>query len=652
MNLSEARHLLGLGPDEDLRLHGKEFGIVRERIAEMVRSEADEKLAARYQEGLMDFDKALAAVRESLEGSEPPMPAAASPLAAVSAKAPEAIPAAAADQPRRRLAAVILVWLGVVLFGVAAGAWFYVKMQEEQQLQRQARIALLEREGTDHIENRRWPEATAAFDEIEQLVPSSQIVAQGRRGIEVGMAEEQQQFVGYWIGHARTALEAGRWDEAASAARQVLEKFPTERESADLLKSIAMARGAAARGAALTRARELLARRQWDAAMEAVGPILASQSDDLDARAIVAEATTAKEKTLAEYATARRLYQQAAARDQGQFDAQVLDWLREASALAPEDAEIAALLEKMSAYTRTLRVPRDFPTPREALLNAHDRDRIILNEGTWKGPLIINAAIELQGAGSDKTRIECPGEAGCAITFGPAANGARVSGITFRHESQTSDTERFSAGLIRGAAIALLDCQFVAAAGHGLAVIEGGKASASRCRFADNGWDGAAAMGTGSVLDIRDSQANGNFEHGIETWDGAALMLVNTRCEANSRNGIHADNAKSAVTLEGNQLVDNREFGLVLAAAASGQVRKNNARGNLLGGFVIRAASRIPVAGNQLSHNQGPGLTLEKGLEATAFADNSLFGNAGKQVLTDFVFSLASEPETPAAAAH
>jgi len=157
-------------------------------------------------------------------------------------------------------------------------------------------------------------------------------------------------------------------------------------------------------------------------------------------------------------------------------------------------------------------------------------------------------------------------------------------------------------------------------------------------------------MGVGSTLDVRDSQATGNFEHGIESWDGAAMVSVNNRCEGNSRNGIHVENPTSAATVEGNQLIDNREFGLVLDAAGSGHVRKNTASGNLLGGFVIRAASRIPVSGNQLSRNQGPGLTLEKGLDATAFADNSVSGNTGKQVLTDVVFPSAVSP-APAPAA-
>ncbi|RPJ34431.1 MAG: hypothetical protein EHM17_06590, partial [Verrucomicrobiaceae bacterium] len=67
MDSSEARKILGLGPDEDPRPHLAEFQAARERIAEMVRTAPNDQLAMRYQEGLVEFDQALAAIREHLE---------------------------------------------------------------------------------------------------------------------------------------------------------------------------------------------------------------------------------------------------------------------------------------------------------------------------------------------------------------------------------------------------------------------------------------------------------------------------------------------------------------------------------------------------------------------------------------------------------
>lgn len=339
-------------------------------------------------------------------------------------------------------------------------------------------------------------------------------------------------------------------------------------------------------------------------------------------------------KAAADEAKALELLKLASARDNGQFDQQALDWLREAASLSPGNAGIAALLEKFSSYIRTLRVPDDFATPDEALASARDRDRIVIGTSIWKGPLVLNVAVDLQGAGATDTIVECRPEDGSAITIGPGAKGARISGITFRHETFALGTDRFSAALVRGGNATFVDCRFTNASGHGLAVIDGGKASVSRSRFADNGWNGAAAIGKGSTLEARDCESLNNFEHGIETWDSATATLVNNRCEGNSRNGIHADNGTAPATVEGNQLIENREFGIVIDSAGSGKVSGNTARANLLGGIVLRNASgKLAVEKNQATLNQGPGLVLENGLQPANYATNSVSQNVGEQIV-------------------
>ena len=647
MTYSEARKILGLGPDEDPRPHIVEFQRARERIADMVRNAPNEPLADRYQQGLVEFDQALAAVREYLEalGLAHPLDARQKPAEEVIGPAEEALDIIEETPPPRSRALARLAWVLVFLTGAAGGGLLYYKTEESKFLQRQARIALLERLGSEFVENRRWQEATKAFAEIEALAPGSELGKLGRRSIEAGMSEEQTQFIGYWNGQAIAELEAGRLDEAEAAAKRVLEKFPADQDAAAVLQKISAARASQSRDAALATARKQLNDRLWDAAIHSANRLLATSPDDAEAKSIVADATAALAKYTADQAKAKDLLERAAALDQGQFDQQALDWLREAAALAPDNEAIAARLEKMASYTRTLRVPGDFATPAEALAAARDRDRIVLTEQTWKGPLVITAAVELQGAGSGKTIIECPAGEGSAITIGPEVKGARITGITFRHESFLAvGTDRYSAALVRGGGAIFVDCHFADASGHGLAVIEHGEAIASRCRFHDNGWNGAAAIGKGCMLEIRDSESLNNFEHGIETWEGASATLVNNRCEGNSRNGIHADNGKAGATIEGNQLIANREFGLVLASAGAGKISGNTARANLLGGFVIRmAAASLPVTGNQATLNQGPGLVLEKGLPRDAYTENTFTKNTSPEILADADLSAPEE---------
>ncbi len=654
MTLSDARKILGLGPDEDPRPHLEEFRMARERIAAMVREAPNQTLADRYQEGLVEFDQALAAVNEYLEAlglirreeivvpAEPPD---APPPPREEAQAGVSLPAGG-----RKLA--WLLWLVVFLTGAAGGGWLYYKNEESQRLLKQARVTFLEREGAIFVENRRWSDAAKSFAEIETLMPGSEIALLGRRSIEAGMSEEQTQFVGYWIGQAIAELDAGRLDEAEAAARKVLERFPIEKEPTVILDRIGQARASQSRDTALAAARGFLEKREWQAALSSARGILAKAPDDAEARAIAADATAALEKLAADQARALDLFARAAERDHGQFDQQALDWLREAATLAPENPEIAARLEKMASYTRTLRVPGDFATPAEALAAARDNDRIVIAGQEWKGPLVIDAAVELQGAGPRKTIVGCPAGDGSAITIGPGAKGARVTGITFRHEAfHAEGGERFSAALVRGGGVTFTDCHFTGASGHGLAVIESGEAIALRCHFDENGWNGAAAIGKGAFLEARESRFSNNFVNGIESWDGAALAAHGNRCEGNSRNGIHADNGASSAVIEGNQLIANREFGLVLGSAASGKASGNTARANLLGGMAIRsAASAVPVHANQITLNQGPGLALDIGLAPESYADNTVEKNTPKDLLSGVDLSRKeTAPETPAA---
>ena len=652
MTLTEARKILGLGPAEDPSPHLAEFKDAREHIAAMVRSAPNETLAERYQKGLVEFDQALAAVYEHLPVSEVtksaapellvletsaiPHPAKTEVLG-IATDASELVIAEAeiAAKPRSR-GSSYLVWFLVFFIGAGGSAWLYFKSEDAKESQRLLRIAFLERLGASLVENRRWQEAADSFAEIERLSPASEIAGRGRRSIEVGIGEEQTQFIGYWTGQAAAELEAGRLDEATAAARQVLARHPDETDAAVLLDRIAAARAGQSLSRKVASAREALDQRNWNLAISTAQEILTAAPADPDAQAILADAITALKKSSADREKAAELFTMASARDHGQFDQQALDWLREARSLAPENAEIAALSEKFSSYTRTLRVPGDFATPQEALDDARDRDRIVLGAGNWKGPLIIDAAIELQGAGFAETKVECTPENGSAITIGPAAKGARVSGITLRHEAFAVGNERFSAALVRGGSAAFVDCHFTDASGHGLAVIEGGQATVNRSRFANNGWNGAAVIGKGSSLDARDCESLDNFEHGIESWDGATLILVNNRCEGNSGNGIHADNGLASATLQGNQLIANREFGIVLDSAGSGKITGNIARANLLGGIVVRtAAAHLPVTLNQVTLNLGPGLILEKGLVTSSYANNSVSKNSGLQILPD-----------------
>ncbi len=589
MTLSEAHKTLGLGPDEDPSSHLAQFGIAREQIATMVRTAPNSALAARYQQGLDEFDQALALLTPGTEITKPapeitsiPEPESPSqppplPKQAFQAPAPTIVLSKAPLKPRplpKATTASDLApepvfqekpagrpYLGLalaILTAAVGGAYFTLQYTQNQKQKQQLQIAKLETVGAEMIQARRWQDATAAYDQIDSLSPHSEIAARGKRTIEATMADEQKKFTTYWTEQATRELAAGRLDAATTAVQTLLAKSPGHSAAAPLLAQIDQAR-----------------------------------KDQLTTITALTAATP------------------------------------QAPAVTPPPAENAS-------NPRTLKVPGDFPTPAAALAAAHPGDVLLLAAGTWTGPIAINFPLEIQGAGPLATIVQCPPNDGCPLTLGPAAIGVKISGITFRHTAPLAGNDRFAAALIRGGTATFSDCHFTQASGHGLCVIQGGRATLSRCRFSENGWDGAAATDSASTLEIHDSEALNNLQHGIEAWAGAALTLTNSRCEGNARNGIHADVALASAKLTGNQLIANRELGLLLASASSGEISANTASGNLLGGLLIRAAANaLTVTGNTATQNQGPGLILEKGLDPTHYSTNTATANkASQQILS------------------
>ena len=637
MTLREARKILGLELDEDPRPHLEDFRVARKAIAETVEAAPNKSLRRRHQAGLDEFDKALEMLcahfktetqestgqpvfvseNEVKDSVAPPLPAS---VGISNSRAPMLIGI---------LSGLILIATVLGLAGLA-----FVKFQQRQAEVKLAQISALEKQGEIFIENRRWPEATEAFDLIEELSPGTELVGAARQRIAKGMTEEQNQFIGYWSGEAIASFEAGRWDAAASAARQVLEKYPDQLELQELLGKIDLAEKEEQRQAAFSSVRLLIEERKFEEAIRSASDLVKSSGGGDEADALLKSAEEAKALAIAQQEEAIALLAKAKERDTGEYDEEAMEWLREAIALAPENQDIVASYEKMAAYTRTIRVPEDVATMNDALAGARDKDRIVLAEGEWEGPLVINAAVEVQGV-PGKTIVRCKADVGSVITISPGVQGARLSGLTVRHESFDAGEERFSLAHVHNAKVDFSDCHFERGSGHGIAVTDGGHAKVVRCEFHENAWNGIAVIGNGSLLEAEGNTLKENYQNGIESWEGAAVILKKNTCIGNSRNGIHIDNGESSATISQNVLSANREFGIVLTSAGSGAVSENSLTKNLLGGLVVRVgAAKISVKGNRITRNGGAGLVLEKGVPEESYIGNSISGNTGKEFIS------------------
>ncbi|TAE77525.1 MAG: hypothetical protein EAZ84_03840 [Verrucomicrobia bacterium] len=612
--VEDARRRLGLSLDANPADHLDELRAKRERLAALVRKARNETRALRHQDSLIAFDRALALVREQ--------------------EATKSHTSSAARRTLHFLASLLL------LFGPTTLILLRQHRQEQARTRLHEQTLSLDALGAKMIEARQWPEAEAAYQEIERLIPGNPLASHGLRNIQSGKEEERRQFIEYWSGEANTAFELGRSDDATQAALKVLEKYPDQKEIRSLLKKIEQARSTRARQALATASNDALRQRNWDEAEKQAKALLSTFPGDPDGLTLLTEARRGRDKENRARIRAGELFAAAKLRDQGNFDQQALDWLREANSLAPHDPEIAALYQKMAAYTRTLHVPGDFTQPADAINAARNGDRIVLAEGKWAGPVVVDKPLSIEGAGHEKTSIEIDATTSAAATFTRNASDSRVSGITFRHRGFDPGPDRYPAVLIRGSTVTLLDCRASDAAGHGLAVIENAKVEATRCSFENNGWDGVAVHGVGSHIILNDCEAIGNFGHGFDLWDGGGGTLRQCLARDNSRNGILIDTNAADIVLDQNDLRANREYGIVLAAAKAGRIHDNHCHENLLGGLVIRIeAAPLTCEKNRLDRNLGPGLSLERGLAHDRFSNNLTQGNRGENTVINADFS-------------
>lgn len=592
MTLDEARRILDLDPDADPALHQEELLERREKLVRLMNSAPDTIHADRFRRELDEHDEAVAFLKHY--------------------RAP-------GSMGRR-----VLTGLLAVTLAAGGGGYAFQKIKQENLRKTRAEVEQLFVEAERSVDAKDWYLAREKYQRIVKLQPDSSSAAYGLSQVEATIEREKQAFLAEWNHEATTAFAAKRWGQAEAAAKTILAKYPEDAGARDMQQRVVDARKAQRIEQSLTEGRGKLQARDWDGAVSSAEAALALEANHVEAKVLRDEAIAAKQKAEADRLKARELFTKAQAADQGQYDKQLAAWAKEAKALAPDDAEITALFDKVSAYVRVVRVPGDFATPSEALADLDDGNVLMLGEGSWQGPLIVDKPVELRGAGVATTVIECPAGQSVAISFGPGAKGAKVSGLTFRHQDTDASTERFSAALVRAGEVAFQDCVFTQAAGHGLMVIEGGKASVTNGKFTGNGWDGASASGEGSSLEVHASEASGNAEHGFDVWNGAAGNFTGNRCVNNGRNGILLDCGTATASATGNHLQGNREFGLVLQSAAQGRVVENAFDANQLGGLVVRlAGAKVEIAQNRFSGV--PAVAVEKGMSVDAIRkDNEL----------------------------
>ena len=72
----------------------------------------------------------------------------------------------------------------------------------------------------------------------------------------------------------------------------------------------------------------------------------------------------------------------------------------------------------------------------EALKAARSNDKVRIGPGTYKESLTLTVKVDLEGAGSDKTIIECEAKVASVLLARKDATGSRVAHVTLQQRSE------------------------------------------------------------------------------------------------------------------------------------------------------------------------------------------------------------------------
>ena len=605
MTYSEAVEVLGFREGDVISPHLPAFRKAEGKLVELIENAGNEGLRSAYLQELAVLNGALRVVE--VEQSRQPV--------------------------RRRTGSLVMLVLsllvlgGVIYSGWRANQW----AMEGRQVRLEQRVQMLAATGQIAVEKRRWPEAEAVYSEILALMPESPRGGDGVKAIEAGKEEERRQLLGFLSGTARAAIDARSWGSAEETLKEILKLDPENTEVAEFRKRIENGRFNDKVMTIREAAEEAIRDERWGD--------LVGRADEL-AKLAPGHVDLPRLKKLSEDGIrlmeerriqARQIYQKALAMDEGKYSEEVLDLLRDALRLSREK-EYEALYEKMSSYTRTLRVPEDYKTIAAAIADARGQDKVRVGEGIFEESLSVPAGVDLEGAGPGKTIIQSVAGEASAILIEAEAKGIRLASLSVRFEGISVDEERFPVIAVDGGEVVLEDVWVENGSGHGIAVINGGKAAMQSVRVIKSGWDGLAVYGESSKVTIIESRFDQNLHHGVDAWNGGSVTVRKSRFSNNGLAGVVLMSVGVLSRVETSVSEGNRELGILVAQQTSAELVGNEVLGNLLGGIVVKdAKTRVEIANNTVTRNKKAGIMVDRNATMIRFENNRVSGNDGVQ---------------------
>lgn len=544
------------------------------------------------------------------------------------------------DTPERtRPAYGMWIWVLVVLgigiagfvgyknwAGLGGAPFVQVSLEEQKESFEQA------------LEKRRWDEAEQSVAAVKSSGVNEEWVAEAEAKIATGKKEEKGQQVGFLVGNAQAALEAGRLTDAREFCDQIKELEPNHPKLKELRSLISEGELQVKSLLVIKAIRKSISGGELELADKNLRELVKIHPEHREIPVLRVRLEEVRERLEKDQAAAKELLTKARALDEGIYSTDALAFLEEAMRLDPNE-EVRDLYKKMSSYGRVIRVPSEFKTIAEAIKAARDRDRILVSKGTYHESLIIPPGIELVGESRKLTILEFEGAKGSVITLNQPGKKVRLASLTLRHKGLANENERFPVIAVSGGNLQLEDAAITGASGHGLAVIDGGSAQLAQCDISKSGWDGVTVRGEGSSATLDNVDSRDNLHHGVDFWGGATGKITASQLLKNGRSGLAVLSPSSKFEIVSTRSEGNREVGLFFSAAPEISVEKCDVLNNQLGGIVVQDKTLLASLNeNTVTKNGEAGVVIEKGVQLSSFDSNVVKDNNGKQLWKDAVF--------------
>lgn len=600
MSFEEAVKVLGLKKGETVDSYRRAFDEVRKHM-QRLRDEADnEEKKANYERELTRFE--------------------------------EALDIATHHQPKKSGILKLVVTLLVLALVAAAAFFFGPSLMSNQAAKKEAEARLPEAQVA--VKARNWSDAEEIFNEILAVNPRSK---EAKAGLQVVLDERDKELkmkVGFALGQADTLMNERKWDKAEAAMKTALEMDPDDQQLqafASRMKERRRVDNIVVLGEEIEQARR---EEQWDELVAKVAQLEEVHPDDErlpEYRKLADEGRLVLDDLRKQ---AAEVYLQALALDQGEYSEVALDLLREAQRLSPSK-DAAELYRKMSTYVQTIAVPGDASTLAEGLARARVGDKIILAEGTYTESLLIPAGVSIEGE-KGKVVIQGAAEEGSVLVVQGEGQAVRLVGLQIKHSGVTVDKERFPVVLISGGELVLEDCEVSYGAGHGVAVMEGGRCEMNATVIKGCGWDGIAVLGEGSEVILTETRSLANLHHGLDVWGGGRAMVDRSRFQNNSLTGVFFSSPGQLSKVENSSIERNREIGVMVTQGAIAELTGNLVSGNMLGGvFADGEKTELSLSTNTIQKNGKVGLVVTAAATLRTNEGNITSENEGKQEWLD-----------------